>query len=211
MTYKIIDNDRKESFEFFKTFTIPFFNVNYELDITELHQYIKETNLRFFASILYLMLQTCNDVKEFRYRLRNDNLIEYDKVPISYTHINQKKELNFFRIEYTDNFNIFMEKYVDLESAVNDRTIKLPKNEEDDAIRTSSSPWLTFKSVTPPVNMNCTSPIIIWGKFYKDFNNRIVIPISVTAHHSLMDGIHISMFNESFSENMRKFIAEKSY
>ena len=37
------------------------------------------------------------------------------------------------------------------------------------------------------------TPLFDWGKFYEK-NGKIVIPISVQAHHSFVDGIHIGKF-----------------
>ena len=42
-----------------------------------------------------------------------------------------------------------------------------------------------------------------WGKYYEK-EDKIVIPISVQAHHSFVDGIHIGQF----VEKLQKFFDE---
>ena len=37
------------------------------------------------------------------------------------------------------------------------------------------------------------TPLFDWGKYYEK-NARIMIPISVQAHHSFVDGIHVGQF-----------------
>ena len=42
-----------------------------------------------------------------------------------------------------------------------------------------------------------------WGKFYKK-NGRMVMPVSVQAHHSFVDGLHIGQF----ADLLQKYLDE---
>lgn len=43
---------------------------------------------------------------------------------------------------------------------------------------------------------NCATPLFDWGKYYEK-DGKIVIPISVQAHHSFVDGIHVGKFADA--------------
>lgn len=47
------------------------------------------------------------------------------------------------------------------------------------------------------------TPLFDWGKYYEK-DGRILIPISIQAHHSFVDGIHIGQFVDA----LQKFFDE---
>ena len=72
-------------------------------------------------------------------------------------------------------------------------------------------PWLSFTSVMHPMNLRTLDsvPRIAWGKFFED-GEKLKMPLSVQAHHALMDGIHIGRFYSRVQElldNPDEFLA----
>lgn len=55
-----------------------------------------------------------------------------------------------------------------------------------------------FKVVNVPMVDNAT-PLFDWGKYYEK-DGKIIIPISVQAHHSFVDGLHIGQFVEELQK-----------
>ena len=55
--------------------------------------------------------------------------------------------------------------------------------------------WVTFTHIshTNSGKKDNATPLFDWGKYYEK-NGRIMIPISVQAHHSFVDGIHVGQF-----------------
>lgn len=47
------------------------------------------------------------------------------------------------------------------------------------------------------------TPLFDWGKYYEK-DGRIVMPVSVQAHHSFVDGIHIGQFAEKLQEYLNE-------
>ena len=47
------------------------------------------------------------------------------------------------------------------------------------------------------------TPLFDWGKYYEK-DGKVMIPISVQAHHSFLDGLHIGQF----VEQLQKFLNE---
>ncbi|MBP7321279.1 MAG: chloramphenicol acetyltransferase, partial [Lachnospiraceae bacterium] len=46
-----------------------------------------------------------------------------------------------------------------------------------------------------------SNPRITWGK-YHEVNGRIMIPVSILAHHALVDGLHIGNFYKKIEMNL---------
>ena len=65
----------------------------------------------------------------------------------------------------------------------------------NDVFQCSPMPWVTFTHIshTNSGKKDNATPLFDWGKYHEK-NGRIMIPISVQAHHSFVDGIHVGQF-----------------
>ncbi|MCP4176576.1 MAG: hypothetical protein GY756_02320 [bacterium] len=90
MKYTIVsDKIRQKIFEYFSNFNFPFLCITFEINITKFKEFISMKGLKFSSPILYILLQSCNKIKEFKRRILNDDIIEYDKVAISFPYLNK--------------------------------------------------------------------------------------------------------------------------
>ena len=66
------------------------------------------------------------------------------------------------------------------------------------AIHYSAVPWLVFTDMKHPTNMRSgdSVPKISTGKYFRE-GEKLMLPISVTCHHGLMDGYHVAKFIET--------------
>ncbi len=51
-----------------------------------------------------------------------------------------------------------------------------------------------------------SNPRMSWGKYEEDFRGRLMMPLTIAAHHGLVDGIHIGRFYENVEKNMKALI-----
>lgn len=59
----------------------------------------------------------------------------------------------------------------------------------------STLPWIRYTSLIQPVaGGDESNPRITWGKYEHTADGRLVMPVSVLAHHVLVDGAHIAAF-----------------
>lgn len=196
---KKIDMDnwsRKQHFDFFNDFDYPHFNITLDLDITKLYDFIKINNISFFKTMVYLVTKTANDIKEFRYRvIKGNQVIEYEQINPSFTIMSEDNVFSFCNSDYyPDKENFFKSMEESIKKYKNDPAVS---EEEDkiDSIYLTSLPWISFNSITHPINIkNVDSvPRIAWGK-YKEENSKIILPFSIQVHHGLMDGYHVSKY-----------------
>jgi len=47
-------------------------------------------------------------------------------------------------------------------------------------------------------------PRLAWGKYFEE-NGKILLPFSVQAHHSFVDGIHMGKYYECLQKYLNEF------
>ncbi len=76
----------------------------------------------------------------------------------------------------------------------------------NDVFQCSPMPWLTYTHIshTNSGKKDNATPLFDWGKYYEK-DGKIVMPVSVQAHHSFVDGIHIGQFVDRLQEYLDSF------
>jgi chloramphenicol O-acetyltransferase type A len=187
--------NRRNTFEFFKNYKDPFFNIAANLDVTELHSFCKEKNLSFSLTYLFYSLKTANEIREFRIRLKDDKLFEFETIHATQTILQANGTFSFCYFEMKPDvfeFNqagrIAVEKY----KALNSFDVE---SERVDLIYYSVIPWISFTSFkhASRCDNKQTVPRIVFGKIFDDAQTK-KMPMSVEAHHAIMDGLHVGTF-----------------
>jgi len=191
---------RKNHFNYYKNFDLPHFSITSNVDITNLYRYVKKNELSFFSTMLYYTMLAVNQIDELKVRIRGDEVVQHDVVSPSYTVLTGEDLFSFVTTPFVDDKTAFITNVDnDIDHA------KLTKSLEDeigkdDLVYVSAIPWVTFTALTHPFDSKHPDsfPRISWGKFFKD-HDRVMIPISLSAHHALCDGIHVGRFFQMLS------------
>lgn len=194
---------RKNHYLYFKDFSNPNYTISANLDITKLYQYVKLNQQSFFASMLYYVMNAINQIPEFRTRIHQDKVVMYDVIHPSYTVLSEEELFHFVNSFYLEDKEAFLNQVdLDIDHAKIHGSLEEDKA-KDDLVYISSLPWITFTQVTHAEDINnpISIPKITWGKFYKE-KNKVLIPISITCHHALVDGVHIGKFIQIFSNTI---------
>jgi chloramphenicol O-acetyltransferase type A len=178
-----------------------FFNITANLDITELYGFCQEKKLSIALANLFFSLETANEIREFRLRLKGEEVIEYEKIHATQTILNEDETFSFCYFELRENVFDFnaagktaIEKYKQL------KTFDV-ETERLDLIYYSVIPWISFTSFKHASRFDNrqTVPRIVFGKMFEE-NRRRKIPLSVEAHHALMDGFHVGKYFKRLQE-----------
>ena len=109
----------------------------------------------------------------------------------------------FAFFEYIPDRNDFIQQAIQEITRVKNSTgLSFSKNTgREDVIRYSSIPWFSFSEMKHAVSFKNgdSVPSISTGKLI-DTNGKMLLPISICAHHGLMDGKHIAQFLNKLSE-----------
>ncbi len=192
---------RKDHYNFFKELDYPHFNICGNLDITNFYKHVKENELPFFISILYAATKTANNIKEFRYRIREDKVVEYEVVSPNFTVMTEGDVFSFCPTNFIDDFTKFKDNALKEIEKVKSKAVVEDEPGRDDLLYVTSIPWISFTSITHPVHMKVVDsvPRLAWGKYFEEAG-RIKLPFSVQAHHALVDGIHVGQFFNDLQE-----------
>jgi chloramphenicol O-acetyltransferase type A len=194
--------NRKNHFHFFRQMDNPHFNICANVDITNLKDFIEKQNLSFFKTVLYVATRSANQVEEFRRRIRDEKVIEHESVQARFTTPGKDDVFGFCAVDYSVNFNDFYTRAeTEIAKAYEEPQIgNMPGR--DDLVYMSSIPWISFTGYSNAMHLSTADsiPRIVWGKYFRE-NNRLKMPLSVQAHHALVDGIHIGKYFENF-ENL---------
>lgn len=188
---------RKTTYEFFKDYEDPFFNLSANLDVTAFYSFCKQNNLSISLSILYYSLAAVNQIREFRIRLQDGKLVEFDVIHATQTILNSDETFSFAYFpmqsdvfEFNTTGRTAMDKYKALKSfdVESDRL---------DLIYCSAIPWVSFTSFKHASRLDRTQtiPRVVFGKMF-DAGPLKKMPLSVEVNHMIIDGFHVGkLFN----------------
>jgi len=196
---------RKEHYEFFKDFDEPFWGIVANIDCSNAYQFCKENNISFFAYYLHKSLECVNSIEEFKYRIVDDKIAIYETIHAAATIARENGTFAFTLIEYIPDFKTFVEHLqTEIQKVKETKGLYMYEDKtRKDVIYYSSTPWLKFSGLTHARNYNTTesTPLITFGKSSVEDNKR-TMPVSLNAHHALMDGLHASKYYDTFQKLM---------
>jgi len=195
--------NRKSQFDFFKDYDIPFFNITANVDITNLHLFCKSRGVPFFLGSFFFSTKAINEIEEFRYRIKDDGVICYNKIDAGSTILHDDNTFSFCYFEYIDDLIRFCEegkKEIQIQKTKKGLD---PKLNSDNLIHYSSIPWISFTSIQHARKFRTgdSIPKLVFGKFFKE-GDRLKMPLSVEVHHALLDGYHVSEYFKKYQELM---------
>jgi chloramphenicol O-acetyltransferase type A len=143
-------------------------------------------------------MKAANEVEPFRYRLRGDRVLVHDRIHAGTTVLLDDENFTFAFFDYDDDFEVFHARARESIERARAEGIQLHgRAERDDLIHHSVIPWATFTSISHARRgaREESVPKIAFGKYRAD-GGRLMMPISVEAHHALMDGLHVGRYFE---------------
>jgi chloramphenicol O-acetyltransferase type A len=207
---KIVDVEslnRKAAYEYFKDYDNPFFNITANLDVTELYRFCKANNLSFSLANLFYSVQAANAVKEFRHRILDGKLVEFNSVEATQTILNDDETFSFCYFEnresvfeFNESGKAAIEKYKRL------KTLDV-ESDRIDLLYYSVIPWVSFTSFKNAMRLDerQTIPRMVFGKMFDDAGGRKKLPHSVEVHHAVADGIHVGKYFAALQEKLLDF------
>lgn len=191
---------RRDYFYYFTKMMPTGFTVTVTLDISATLAWTKLNNVKFNAAYLYLVSRLLTKHPEFRIGRVDDQLVTYDVVHPSYTVMHADHTISNLWTAYDQNFQSFYAAYLADQQQYGQIPGPMPKPPVSANLFTiGSMPWLDFTSYTPlPFTpLQSFLPVFQAGKFTTHADQRIMMPLSMTVHHAVADGYHVSrLLNE---------------
>lgn len=199
------DYPRRDHFEYFRAMANPWTGLTVDIDVTEVMKKREETRWPVSLLITYAVGRAANAVPEFRRRIVENDIIEYDHCMTSHTEMRSDGSYGYCALDDTGKD---FETYVAYARGRQEQVrAKKGLDEEGNAMQylfLSCTPWVAFTHVIQPTPGQADSnPRIVWGKVFTR-EGRQYLPINVMVHHAIVDGLHIAKFFENLE---REFAA----
>ncbi|MBD1584251.1 CatA-like O-acetyltransferase [Pseudoalteromonas sp. S16_S37] len=189
---------RAQHYHFFKSFDKPQFNITTQLDCSSLYRFAKANKYSFTLCYLYCLLQAVNRYAPMRYRIKDGQPYEVDKVTASTVFLKDDETFRFTPLDAKENFEQFCayastQKELYLEQSLLNEKLEL-RETHIAQVYVSILPWFNFSSFSHAATKTneCSGiPKFVFGQYQ---HNTGLMPLNVEVHHALLDGIHVAQF-----------------
>lgn len=190
---------RAGMFHYFANMAPTGYSVTVEIDVTHLRRTLKENDLKFFPTYLWLCTRNLNKQIEFKTAYKDNQLGYFDTLtPLYPCFHDDTKTVSLMWTEYSDSFAEFYERYIKnhTEYGSNHGALAQPNVvPPENSYTVSCIPWLPFThfAVHSFENKPYFFPSLEAGKITEK-GGRLIMPLSLTCHHAATDGYHVSEF-----------------
>ena len=213
MNYKVINKEeyyRKGAYRHFTEDCKCSTSMTARIDVTELKEYSKKKNTKFYINFLYILCKVLNSRDDYRmgYLWQTDELICYDRInPTQYIFHDDTETCTLAYSTYYEDYETFYKNAVDdIAKAKNTREYGLDAINHPNWFDASYISWLSYDSLNielPDGYLYC-APIINWGR-YREENGRFMMPVTVRFNHAIADGYLIAKVYKLLEEEINKF------
>lgn len=205
MDFRVIDMEqdpRREQYDYFRSLANPYVGVTVNVDVTALLEWTKANHSSFFLSFLYATVRAANSVPELRRRIRGEQMVEYANCPSSHTVALGNGSYCYCQLEVNRTLEDFLAYAAEAQDYARDHPTLEDGEDGESLFFVSCVPWLSYTSMIQPVPVPADSnPRITWGKYFRQ-GEQTLMPVTLLAHHALVDGIHIARFYEALDREM---------
>ena len=139
--------------------------------------------------------RAANAVPQLRQRIRDGGIVEYDACGTSHVELREDGTYGYCTLYHDMPFR----EYLEYAQAERVRCRENASIEEDDNVEglyfITSLPWLRYTQLLQPTaGGDESNPRISWGRFEQDWQGRWRMPVTLLAHHALVDGVHVAAF-----------------
>ncbi len=188
---------RRDHFKLFCSYDEPFFSIVFRVDCTELLQASKKCGQAPTLGLWHGVVQAANDIEAFRLRIIEGHPVVFETVHLSATVLREDETFAIALIPYLPSrTNFVVEARKRVEQARQSRGLHLDLDERrPDLIHFSTLPWFAFTGLTHARKFSRpeSEPKIVLGRF-EESAGHFTLPVSVTAHHALVDGLQVAQF-----------------
>lgn len=190
--------------QIFRNCVEPAFCITFELDISGFLRYVKTHGYSFSLAMVYIVSKCANEIEEFRYRFMDGKVVLFDRIDTAFTWLNQETELfKVVNVEMKDS----MEEYVAVaQKAAKEQEEYFTGPLGNDVFQFSPLPWVAYTHIshTNSGKKDNATPLFDWGK-YTIRDGKAMLPFSVQAHHSFVDGIHVGKLVDLLQKTLDEF------
>lgn len=210
MEYTVIDMGkypRKAHFDYFRSLSYPYMGTTVNVDVTELAETCRECRVSFYLAFMHIAALAADRVEELRYRIKDGGIICYESCCTSHVEALPNGTYCYCTLRHNMEWEDFFEYAERCRRSCRTAGGIEEDGDVDNYYFISSLPWLNYTALIQPAECGDESnPRITWGKYERNFNGRLMMPLTVLAHHALADGVHLAAFYANVEEETAKAV-----
>jgi len=220
MSRNFIDMTRYPRLDHFRHFIEmqqPCVSITSQIDITGWLSGLKVSGCPFFLSFQYAVVRAANRIPEFRQRIVDEEIVEYDFCNPSYIVSLPDDTYRYCNVNVNQPFARYLE-----ESRLKQEAVLHAEHleEEGDVLSylfISCVPWFNYtEAMMPCPGGSFSNPSFCWGgykteKYLALEHGQVTekvktsIPVTLFFNHALIDGIHVGRFFENLDDELNNF------
>ena len=196
--------NRKQHYQHFSAMKDPFFGVTVPFEVSSAYEYSKEKKLGFFGKYLHDCMKAINDVDALKLRIEDGKVVKYSVIHASPTIMRTDKTFGFSFVRFNEDLNIFLKNLEAEKERIMGCNNLYPPTNSLDCIHCSALPWFSFTGHKEPVSGLVDSvPKLAFSKIEIE-KNSILMNVSISVNHALVDGHDVGLFVEKFQYYLNK-------
>lgn len=200
---------RRAHFDYFRSLQNPMMGLTADVDVTALRDFCRGEGCSFYLAFMRCAARAANGVPQLRQRIRDGGIVEYDACGTSHVELREDGTYGYCTLYHDRPFRAYLE-YAEAER---ERCRENASIEEDEDVEglyfITAMPWLKYSQlIQPTAGGDESNPRISWGRFAPDWRGRLMMPVTLLAHHGLVDGLHVARFYQNLDLEMDRLIAE---
>ena len=179
------------------------YTMSARVNVEKLWNWCHENDKSFFIMSLGCLMNAVNCVDEFKRRIIDDKVIEFDYLEGTTPIMNEKakiyREIRVKTPQAFDDIQTWHDYVKDLsQNILNGKregfSLEMEKRDTENIANFSCIPWVDFDSITSTiVSSRQIQPLITWGKVNKDYE----MTVSITVNHIFVNGRELGYFYEN--------------
>ena len=209
---------RLDHFRHFLTMQQPCVSITVQIDITDWLSRLKASGCPFFLSFQYAVVKAANRIPEFRQRIVDDKIVEYDYCNPSYIVSLPDDTYRYCNVNVNQPFAQYLEESrVKQDAALHSEHLEEEEGDVLGLLFISCVPWFNYtEAMMPYPGGSFSNPSFCWGgykteKYLALEDGRVTekvktsIPVTLFFNHALIDGIHAGRFFDNLGDELNNF------
>ncbi len=199
---------RRAQYAFFRGYDLPFFGLTAEVDVTALRAACRGAGASFSLATWYAVYRAANAVEPLRYRIRGERVVVHDEIRVATTVDTGPETFAFVYLPPASDFPAFVEgaRAVIAEARARPGVTMDDRPEDDGVVHGTVLPWVRFTAIRHArrLGLEDSVPKVALGRASPERGDggREVMPVSIEAHHALLDGVHLGRFYAALQDRL---------
>lgn len=176
------------------------YSMSSRINVKSAYEYSKVNDYSFFILSLACLIKAANSIPQFRRRIINEEVIEFDSVDGVTPIMDEEREIfREMRVPPLKEFSKWHDEVKDMMDEIlsnrqNGYEVAMEERDMDNIINFSCIPWVDFESITTCiVDPHAIQPLVTWGKFNEDYE----MTVAITVNHIFVNGRELGYFYEN--------------